>query len=652
MPIFQDQPVTYRPPKDVDLSWNTFRKGLNTLLKENEIAPEELAVAENIMLVGQGVPTRRWGSSLYFQAGNATGSVRGLSGYYNSLGTVQLLAITDEGFLNVKDGSSFRRVTGVSWASGQNAYMAQLDNKVYIVNGQRELARFSSDATLVGFATIAIPLFISATNLSGASGTTLKSYRISAVSNIGETLAPATNAIQLANQPLNLGGAAGGTIRLTWTGVSTASGVLQGFNIYGRDSGNERFLTFAPAGTTTFDDTGASVPKEFTFPPTADSTGGPKAKYIKRFQDRLVFAGLEGDPSKVLISGRWPNHEKFDISYGGNYIKVEPDAGDDIVQIEAFSDRIIVFKERSIWQITLEQEQVGNFFVTTPVLKLVTASDGCIAPRSVVPVENDVYYLSRIGVMSIGYQSGFAFDTLRTNQISIRVQPFFESLTESEMMNAAATYSDGKYIIAFPEKSQMMVLDRERLAWVGPWTIDATVFETFYDANDTEQLLFAPFGSANVRDFSANHQDDSGTPIATNLRTKAEDFKDWSLFKNFKNIFSQMRNVSGTVSVDIRIEVRNGSVVTTKTYTVSSSFAGSTGWGADLWGNTMWGNSEAIPLGVEATTEISWANLNKIGRTLQFIIRTSDSGDNYELVGIKGRIAPLGKGSTPMSWRV
>lgn len=649
VPIFDDRLPNYKPPKEVELEWNTFRKGLNTLLRENEIAPEELAQAQNLMLIGQGVPTKRWGSLLYFQAGNATGTVRGLKGYYNSLGTVQLLSITDDGYLNVKDGTGFRRINGASWASGYEAYMAQLDNKVYIVNGQRELAKFVSDVTLVGFPTITLPVITGATNLSNATGTTIKSYRMTAVSNVGETLA--TSAFQLSAQPAVLGGLAGGTLRLLFTGVSTATGVLQGFNIYGRDAGNERFLSFVPLTSTYYDDNGTSIPKEFTFTPTADSTGGPKARFIKRFQDRLIFAGLDGDPSKVLISGRWPNHEKYDIANGGNYIKVEPDAGDDIIQIETFSDRIIVFKEHSIWQITLDQEQVGNFFVTTPVLKLITASDGAIAPRSVVAVENDVFYLSTGGVYSIGFQAQFVGDSLRTNQISLKISPYFENLTVEEMKMAVATYSDGMYIIAFPGKNEMMTFDFDRLAWMGPWTLDSTVFEKFYDETGEQHTLFAPLGGTNVYEFSSSVDDDNGVAISTNLRTKAEDFKDWTLFKNIKNLFTQFRNLSGTVTIDVRVEARNGTIVTTKSFTVTSSFAGVSGWGADLWGDALWGYSNVLPTAQEATYEIAWANLNRIGRTLQLIVRTSDSADNYELVGIKGQILPIGRGYTPLSWR-
>ena len=274
MATFKTNAPAFRPAKDVELTWDTFRKGLNTLLQDTEIDGEEMAEADNVILVGKGVPTKRWGSALYHQSGNVTGSVRGLDGFYQADGTIELLALTDDGFLTKQNGASYTRLSGYSWTSGNSAYMAQLNNAMYVVDGVRPVARYSNP-TLVGFPTIAIPVITGASNLSNATGTSTKSYRITAISQVGETLP--SSPFELGSQPNDLGGLAGGAIRLQWTGVSTASGVLQGFNIYGRSGGNERFLTFAPGTTTTYLDNGSSIPKEFTYPPTADSTGGPTA---------------------------------------------------------------------------------------------------------------------------------------------------------------------------------------------------------------------------------------------------------------------------------------------------------------------------------------------------------------------------------------
>lgn len=650
MPILNDKTPDYKPTRDVRFEWDTFRRGLNTLLRENEIGADEVAQAENILLKGKGIPTKRWGTHLYHQAGLATGGVRGLRGYYPSgaSGEHELLALTDAGYLTKKSGASYSTLTGASWASGYAAQMVQLDNKIYIVNGQRELVRYSSP-TLVGFPTIGIPEVTGATNLSNATGATIKSYRVSAISNVGETLA--STSFQLTGQPITLGGAAGGTLRLFITPPSTASGVLAGMNVYGRDAGTERFLGSLPGLATVFDDNGTAVSREFTFPPLADSTGGPNCRYVERFQDRLIFAGFDDSPTKVLISGRAPYHERFDIASGGNYILIEPDAGDPIVGLKTFASRVVVFKERSIWELTFTLEQVGNFFVTTPVLKLVTASHGAIAPRSIVSVENDIYYLARDGVHSLGNEAGFAFDVLRSSEISVKIRTFFESLPIDQLMNAVAVYFDKKYLIAFPGINKTMVFDRERGAWLGPWTLDANVYETYYEDDASEHLLFGHDDSTNVDEFSDSYVDDNGEGIYTILKTRQEDFKDWSLFKNIKNVFVQFKNITSDVSVDIQLETRSGSVISAKSFNVTPN-TGNSGWGADLWGSALFGSTNGSAGGADISQVIRWANLNKAARTLQLTFRTTGINDNYELLGILGDAKPIGSGFRPSSWRI
>ena len=645
--IFNTGQSSYKPSKPITFAWDTFRKGLNLLLRENEIDKEELAQADNILLIGKGIPTKRWGTALYYQAGNATGSTRGLKGFYKSDGTNELLALTDDGYLTKKSGALYSTLTGASWASGYNAYMAQLANTMYIVNGQRELAKYSSP-TLVGFPTIATPVITGASNLSNASGSTTKGYRVSAISQVGETLASST--FELASQPANLGGVNGGTLRLTWTGVSTASGILQGFNIYGRDTGYERFLAGVAASTTNFNDDGSAIPTEFTFPPTANSTGGPIAKYVIRHEDRLIFAGISGEPSKVLISGRAPNQEKFDLSFGGNFIEIEKDAGDDIVWVQSFQGRIIVFKQRSIWQITLGSEQIGNFFVTTPTLKLITSSFGCISPRSVVPVENDLIFLSRDAVNTLGNQAGFTFDVFRVNGISTKIKPFLDNITIAQKMNAIATYFKKKYVLTFPGLDKSIILDMERQAWIGPWNRDAQIFEVYLDSNSNEHLLYGNDDSVNIDEYSDTFTTDKGAAIQTTLQTRQEDFGDWSLFKNIKSIFTQFRNITGEVNVDIRLEQRSGSVVSAKNFDVTPA-TGNSGWGADLWGAALWGSSLAGGGGVDTQQTIRWRELNKIARTIQMTIRTTGATDNYELLGIRGEAAPVGSGVRPSSWK-
>lgn len=644
MPLFNTRGSGFKPSRGVEESWDNFRAGLNTLLRDTEIAKNELAQADNLMLIGKGVPTKRWGFSRYFLS-NSTGSVRGLGTLHTAGGTNELLAITDHGTLTIKANASYTIRTGVSWASGYDAQMVQLNDSVYIVNGQREMARYSTP-TLVGFPTIAIPTNLFATQISGTSGTNTYSYRVSAVSNVGETLA--STVYQLSNQPQDL---TMGTVKAQWSPVSAATGILRQYNVYGRNAGDERFLGSVLPPSTTFLDDGTAIPQEFTFPPTADSTGGINAKYILRFQDRLIFAGIAGEPSKVVISGRVPNHEKYDLASGGNYIKIEPDSGDNITGLAIFRERIVVFKERSIWQITLGSIQVGNFFVTQPSAELITASHGCIAPRSIANVENDIFFLSRKGVYVLGYEPNIAVDTLRTNELSAKIRPFFEALTTDQKELAVGTYVGSKYLLSLPGRDKTVVYDRERTSWIGPWTFDTRVFAIHHDSSNDEKVLFGQEDGPNVYELSSAYGTDNGTSIATTLKTRSEDFGDWSIFKIIRDIYMNLRGVTGAIEVDIQLEDRDGNTLVARSLDIEV-VEGIAGWGADMWGSALWGDSEQSGSAVGAEDIVRWIPFDKAARRIQITIRTSEITSNYELLGLRMLARPIPRGFRGDGWQI
>lgn len=635
----------YEQTPEIVFSWDNFRGGLNTLLKENEIEDNELAEMENLMLVGKGAPTKRWGTSQYF-LGSATGAVRGLGGFYQADGTNQLLCVTDQGILTRKSNASYSAISGVSWASGYDMHMAQLGDQMYFVNGQRNLVRYSNP-TLVGFATIATPSGVVATQYSGVSGANTYSYRVSAVSSVGETLA--STAVEADNCPQDL---TSGAVKVSWSAVSAATGILQGYNVYGRTPGDESFLHSVDADSNMFFDDGTATPYQFTYPPTADSTAGVKAKYITRFQDRLVFAGIDGEPSMVVISGREPNQEKFDLSYGGNYIRIEPDAGDEVTGITTYRDRIIVFKERSIWRVTLGTQAIGNFFVTIPEAQLITKSHGCIASKSIVAVENDIFFLSDNGVFILGYEPNIAIDVLRTNELSVKIRPDMDNISRSNKTKAAATYYDSKYILSFPGLEKTYVFDRERQCWLGPWDQTTRTFEVYEDSNDEYCLLFGQTDGPNVREYDEDSAGDRGTAILTSLKTKKYDWGDWSIFKIIKEVMIRFRDLTGGTNISVSLEKRDGTSSSSQSFDAGTT-SGTVGWGADVWANTLWGDTEEEGGATgEIIDEIKWVRYGsgKLTRSVQVLVDTAGLNSNYELLNIKGSARLPGKGRKLLDW--
>jgi hypothetical protein len=634
----------YPKTPEAEANWDNFRLGLNTILRETELKKNELAQADNLMLTGSGVPTRRWGSANYFLAG-ATGSLRGLKGYYKTNGTNELLALTDWGMLTKMNGASYTKLAGASWSSGYDAQMVQLNDNMYIVNGIDTFKKYDG-TTISSFATLSIPANVKATNLSGVSGSFTYSWRVGAENDVGETLA--STGVTLANLPQDLTKT---VVKIYWE-TATPTTEVSGYVVYGRDQGNETFLSRVPSSSYQYLDVGSDTPSTVSEPPTADSTGGPIAKYMIKYDNRLILGCMSDKKSRVMFSGKNQNSEKFHWSQGGGYIDVDVDGGDNITGLSIFQDKIIIFKERSIWQLTIGFITVGNWTIANPEVQAITTSHGAVSAKTIVAVENDVFFLTRNGVYVLGYEPNI-MNSLRTNEVSARIRPFFDNISYSDMQNASAEYINKKYILSFPTAKKSFVYDRERTAWTGPWITPFGIrnWAVYYDSTGEEKWLAGDDGDTYVTEFNSGYSSDKGTSFTTILRTKKEDFGNWSMFKTLTDLFLNFRNVQGSVDISVRAEQKDGNVITVTNFAVTTTST-SAGWGADMWGGAQWADSEAHGSATDINDLVKWVILNKTARSIQLDIRTDNAGDSYELLGVRINAKPQGPGARPSRWKV
>lgn len=654
MPITALNQVQYKPPKEAATDWKTFRKGLNTLLRENELEASELANAQNLLLIGSGVPTKRWGSQNYFLSG-ATGSAQFVLPVVNTVTEEkQVLAFTDWGYLTKKNGASYTMLTGVSWPSGAVLNGTQLGGNVYIVSRERPITKYDF-STLVSFNTIAKPASGIATNISGASGFNAWSWRVTATGKSGgET--EASDAVILTNLPQDLTQT---FVRFQWSPVSTASGDLLNYNVYRGSPGDEVWIGGVDAGTTTFEDFGFPSPDQFRSVPLANSTGGPKAGLILRFQDRIILADIENYPTRILISGRYPQHERFDWYAGGGFIEIEPDSGEKITGLATYyqsstqSQTIIVFKERSVWEVTLSYLQVGQYTILDPRYRLLTASQGCSSHRSIQSVENDIMFSNRRGVYILRYEPQL-INVINANEISAKIKTFFEGLSDNDLTSANAAYIDKKYILSFPNAKKSIVFDRERLCFMGPWPTPFGInhWGRYVDEQGTERWIAADTTDPYVSEFAKTLTTDKGEIIRTILKTKREDFSYWSLFKTLNEMFFYFRAITGNIVINIYIEQRDGNVIAAKTLSISgSSILGTSGLGVDLMGDFLMGDTNDTPQDTLVDEIIKHQYIFKTARWFQVEIRTEEATSNYELLGIQAVAIPQARGNAPSAWR-
>lgn len=631
---------------DLNAEWSTFKKGLNLLLKPTELGRDELAQADNILLIGGGVPTGRWGTSTYFTV-NATGSINGLATYNNTASlTNELIGLSDQGYLAKKNGTGSTMLAGQSYPSGSIVRAEQLGRNTYFASKDVSLTVYNGQ-TLAVLATISNPTGLSATNFSGASGTFTWSWQVTALGPSGGETNVTTNYVQLGKLPQFLDTT---TVDIRWTAPSAAS--LSGFQIYRGLPGFEFLLGAVGASTTQFRDIGQQTSGNIAAP-LANSTGGVKSQFITKFNDRLLMVNV-AEPNKLLISGRYPYQSNFSWTVGGGYIYIDPDSGQDItgISIQQGSDKVIVFKNFSSYAVQLVVNTAGSFSYLDPVVVPISTSIGASNPDTIQIVENDIFYFGRKGLYTVGYEPNF-LSVIRTNEISARLRPYIANLNDTDFKTCCSMYVSNKYLLSFPARKEIIVYDRERGSFAGIWKtpFGITKMKKYVDGSGTEKWVIGT-DTNQVYTFESSSNSDNGVTIVKTLRTNKDSFGIWNELKIIKLFFALLRNITGSVTVNLLMEDRNGATTTIKSFDIAgSSVSGKTGWGSNLWGGNVWGKSRGTS--VSGTDEFPrFSQLYKEGRLVQIEVTSNASGSQFELLNIKMTATRRGDNSLASSLRV
>lgn len=645
MPIINSNTPAYRPQKPLEVDWDNWRGGFNNLLRATELKPNELAQADNITLTGAGVPTGRWGTVKYFEA-NATGTIRGFGLFATGASVSEILALTDEGYICKNTSTGCSRVNGASYVSGSKIYAEQLGGKTYIVSKTAPMTEYDG-STLKVYATLPKITGLLATNVSGVTGPSQYSWKIIALGANGGTT-EGSEPITLPNLPFDLGNT---RVRVTWNPAT--GGSITGYEIYRGTLGNERFLASVDNTSTSYLDTGEPTSNTLVVP-IINTTGGVKARFIKKVGDRLAIVP-EDDPTKLMISGRYPYNNDFSFINGGGYVYVDPKSGQEItgIDVQMGSDKIIVFKDDSSYQVTLSTATLGNYVLLDPIVQQLSSLVGCSSFDSIKTVENDVFYFGRKGLYVIGYEPNF-LNIIRTNEVSLRIRPYLDTLNDTDYKNCCAMYVDNKYILSFPERKEIIVYDRERGAFLGIWKLPYGISKMikFVDDSGTEKWVLGSNESNQVYNFEPSVNSDDGTTIAKTIRLKKEQFNSWALLKIIQLFYIQFRNITGSVSVNIILEDRKGTSYTAKTFNISGSeIAGTSGYGCDTYGSVAYGLTNAT-VSVSNEETLRWATLYKECRLLQVEIICDDPNSNFELLSVRITANSQGEGQLSSSLKV
>lgn len=515
--------------KEISVDVDNFKGGLHTLISPTKIKETELAQADNIILVDEGSPSRRWGTQTY--SDDSSGSIVTLfATYKDSTGDEELIKI-ENGLgkkLNQITGA-WSLISGASFTSTQIASHAQLGNTMYISNGVDSLTKYDGSG-FTRFTQISAPTGVGiARGASLVSGTTTISYKVTALTDVGETDASTAGTEQVdrerdqwnfdPNTP-----DANYSVTVSWNKVTGATG----YNIYGVESGFETYLArVSGEDNLTWIDYGTVTPSTLYDAPTANTTDAPKGKYIKAYKSALLIAGDPNSPNRLYFSAGVDRPEDFSIGSGGGFAEISAtDVDGDIKGIGLFQSGAVILKRNSVWNFGFTDSGI-------PSVTNISRGLGCVSHRSVKQIENDLFFVGRkpgkgYSIYVLGNEPNFT--VLRTNELSARVRPELETINEDREDWITSDYLDGKYIVSYSDGNSELndtaiVYDRERLAFTKWLNIGIEDFALFTDSDNKERKLFIDNQDYRVAELDENIATDRGAAINWYFRTKQFDGK-------------------------------------------------------------------------------------------------------------------------------
>lgn len=622
-----------------EASFDSWARGVNTLVSSTKIRDDELAVGENIILKDEGSPFRRPGTQTFATDPSIT-SIQGLFSYYNSDGTNTVLLIGDGRAKKLVAGS-WTDVYGATFATTSRLSAGLINNILYLGNSVDELTKFDG-TTLTRFAAITAPSSNWATiGASLASGVYPYSYRVSAFNNISETDAASTYTVYANKERDNWNPSSqaineGNSIKVRWNTVAGASG----YNIYGVVAGDERFLAKVDGQTVDeWLDLGLKSPSQIFPAPDGNGTRGPLGKYVVEFKTSLLIAGDPEEPSRLYYSAGVDKPESFLIGDGGGYVDISKNSTDGIITgLSLFHDKAVIFKERSVWEMDFTQD-------VAPTVNNIIRGIGCISHNTIQPVENDLFFLGRKAgggpaIYVLGNEPNY-FDVLRTNEISSRVRPTLAGLSPANYETAYATYNDGRYVLYFAngggsDNNYALVYDRERLGFT-MWTsgINAECPTIFYDENSDEHVIYLDNTDMRVTEILENLTTDKGDPIVWTVRTKDLEFDDPFSYKKFKSFDIRLGSVGGTISLTAWIDNTPFIYTSAIEGVGADSVFGNGQFGVAQFGDVLDSGGQIAPATITRRLPIERQGVDAIGKNIAFGISGTGTTSRASLLNVR-----------------
>jgi hypothetical protein len=539
----------------------SFAGGQASGLQSDLLANNQVQQLVNMTLSPKGsLETRKGVTSFSTTATSQEGSVGGMR-YYDTSQSERLIAVTQGRLYTIDSNGTatlrpadeiWNNLTGATrtwnnenqqWADGfSTAYdvkvsMAQFNDKMYLADADGPLYFFDGAST-------------GGTGIAARQGGKVRAITVTTAGS-GYTSATA----------IVTGPDWGGTFPTLITTV--AGGAVTGVTVVTGGSG----YSSAPTVTIIGDGNGATATATVSPPPL-------NLRLLINTGNRLFGVGSSTNrntlyASDILDATVWDST---------NSIVVNADDGDEITAIvQYYQNRIIVFKKRRIFQVTIPPDATTAADWT---VQLISNNTGCVAEATAVQVNSDIFFLSDDGIRSLVRSAADDFTSIGL-PLSELIKDVIQEINVAKIGISTAHFYDNRYFLAIPTGANdfndtIIVYNTTLGAFEGTWTPNVMQFalSNFQDQGlrlmmklTTGQItmysgykVLAQVTTSDYRDFGV-YTTTTGTTTTTStgvfdyesyVRTKDFNFGDPFSFKygsHFEVIFDDSFSTDTTISI-------------------------------------------------------------------------------------------------------
>ena len=313
----------------------------------------------------------------------------------------------------------------------------------------------------------------------------------------------------------------------------------------------------APTVTIVGDGAGATATASVSAPPQ-------NLRLLINTGNRLFAVG-SGANRNTLYASDILDPNVWDAS---NSIIVNADDGDEITAIVQFyQNRIIVFKRRRIFQITIPPDATSG---ADWIVELISNNTGCVASQTAVQVNSDVFFLADDGLRSVVRSAADDFTTVGL-PISEVVKDEIQEINTAQVGKASALFYDNRYFLAIPTGANdyndtLLIYNTVLQAFEGVWSPQVMQFTLSNFSGQgvralgksTTGIILQYNGHKNPSQTTSADYQDAGVAYSSYVRTKDFDFGDPFAEKHgshFEVVFDDSNSTDVTISIQRDIDV-------------------------------------------------------------------------------------------------